>query len=149
MSKRPSSRRSSPEGRGLSGDGRFNVSLEGRPGFRRAAGYGRCVHEDEFLRVSNRHAAAAPAIEERPGRYLGYFENKFGEQLVFVHEDGELDATVFGGDVGWEPRRVRDAGGRPDVGDLVLGEEEHAFLTACWIATAWRREDARHARRAA
>jgi hypothetical protein len=135
VSKRPSSRRPSPEGRGLSGDGRFNGSLEGRPSFRRAAGYGRCVHEGGFLRVSNRHAAVAPTIEEGPGRYLGYFENKFGEQFVFVHEDGELDATVFGGDVGWERRRVREAGGLPDVGDLVLGEEERAFLRACWIAT--------------
>ena len=106
------------------------------------------VHGDQFLSVGNRHAAAAPAIEERPGRYLGYFENKFGEQFVFVHEDGELDATVFGGDVDWEPRRVRDAGGLPDVEDVVLNEEERAFLTACWIATAWRRQDARLARRA-
>lgn len=107
------------------------------------------VHEDEFLRVSDHHAAAAPAIEERPGRYLGYFENQFGEQLVFVHEDGELDATVFHGDVDWEPRRVTDASGLPDVGDLVLNEEERAFLIACWIATAWRRVDAQPARRAA
>ena len=107
------------------------------------------VRGDPFLSVSNRHAAAAPAIEERPGRYLGYFENTFGEQFVFVHEEGELDATVFGGDVDWEPRGVRDAGGLPDVGDLVLGEEERVFLTACWIATAWRREDARLGRRAA
>ena len=107
------------------------------------------MHEDEFLRVSNRHAVAAPAIEERPGRYLGYFENKFGEQLVFVHEDGELDAAVFHGDVDWEPRRVVDASGLPDVGDLVLNEEERAFLIACWIATAWRREGAQAARRAA
>ena len=107
------------------------------------------VRGDQFLSVSNRHAAAAPAIEERPGRYLGYFENKFGEQFVFVHADGELDAVVFGGDVDWEPRRVRDAGGLPDVGDLVLNEEERAFLAACWIATAWRREHARLARRAA
>jgi hypothetical protein len=106
------------------------------------------VHEDEFLRVSNHHAAAAPAIEERPGRYLGYFENKFGEQLVFVHEGGALDATVFHGDVAWEPGRVTDASGVPDVGDLVLNEEEHAFLIACWIATAWRRADAQPARRA-
>jgi len=74
------------------------------------------VHEDEFLRVSNRHAAAAPAIEERPGRYLGYFENKFGEQLVFVHEDGELDATVFGRRPG--PRR-----GRACVCDGVLDRD--------------------------
>jgi hypothetical protein len=107
------------------------------------------VHEGELLRVSNHHAAAAPAIEERSGRYAGYFENKFGEQLVFVHEDGELDATVFHGDVDWEPRRVTDASGLPDVGDLVLNEEERAFLIACWVATAWRREGAQAARRAA
>jgi hypothetical protein len=94
------------------------------------------VNEDEFLRMSNHHAAAAPTIEERPGRYLGYFENKFGEQLVFMHEDGELDATVFHGDVDWEPRRVTDACGLPDVGDLVLNAEERAFLIACWVATA-------------
>ena len=107
------------------------------------------VQDSEFLRVRNHHVTAAPEIGERPGRYLGYFENKFGEQLVFVHEDGELDATVFHGDVGWEPRRVRDGGGLPDVGDLVLNEEERAFLTACWIATAWRRVDAQPAHRAA
>ena len=106
------------------------------------------MREGELLRVRNRHAGA-PAIEERPGRYLGYFENKFGEQLVFMHEDGELDATVLHGDVDWEPRPVRDASGLPDVGDLVLNEEEHAFLMACWIATAWRRGDAQPARRAA
>ena len=72
------------------------------------------VHEGELLRVGNRHAAA-PRVEERPGRYLGYFENKFGEQLVFVHDDGELDATLLHGDVDWEPRRVADASGLPDV----------------------------------
>jgi len=107
------------------------------------------MHEDEVMRVTNHHASAAPVIEQRLGRYLGYFENKFGEQLVFVHEDGEPDATVFLGDVGWESRRVSDAGGLPDAGDLVLNEEERAFLIACWIATAPRRESARPARRAA
>lgn len=45
-------------------------------------------------------------IEERPGRYLGYFVNKFGEQLVFVHDDGDAHATLFHGDVDWEPYRV-------------------------------------------
>ena len=100
------------------------------------------MYEDEFMRLTNHHASAAPAIEKRPGRYLGYFENKFGEQLVFVHDDGEPDATVFLGDVDWEPRRVTDAGGLPDVGDLILNDEERAFVKACWIAIAWRREDA-------
>ena len=100
------------------------------------------MHEDELMRLTNRHASAAPVIEERPGRYLGYFENKFGEQLVFVHDDGELDAMVFLGDVDWEPRRVSDAGGVLGAGELILNDEEWAFVKACWIATAWRREDA-------
>ena len=42
----------------------------------------------------------------------------------------------------WEPRRVGGAGGLPDVGDLILNDEERAFVIACWIATAWRREAA-------
>jgi hypothetical protein len=85
-------------------------------------------------------------IEERPGRYLGFFENKFGEHLVFVYDDGEPDATVFLGDVEWEPRLVSDAGGLPDAGDVILSDEERAFVAACWIATASRREVAVGAR---
>ena len=54
-------------------------------------------------------------IEERSGRYIGYFENAFGEQLVFVHDDGDPYATLFLGDIDWEPRRVSDASGLPDV----------------------------------
>jgi hypothetical protein len=61
----------------------------------------------------------------------------------FVHDDGEADATVYLGDVDWEPRRVSDANGVPDAADLILNREERAFLRACWIATAWRREPRR------
>jgi hypothetical protein len=107
------------------------------------------VYEDELMRLTNHHASAAPAIEQRPGRYLGYFENEFGEQLVFVHDQGEPHATLFFGDVDWEPRRVSDAAGLPDAGDLILDEGERAFVSACWIATAWRREHAQRGRSAA
>jgi len=74
---------------------------------------------DRLLDLTNHHPAPAPVIEQRPGRYIGYFENDFGEQLVFVHDDGEADATLYLGDVDWEPRRVSDANGpagrcRPD-----------------------------------
>jgi hypothetical protein len=147
--KAPVVAKAEPEGRGLGGEGALTASREGVLGSAVPPVVVAGVHEDELLRVRNHHAAAAPAIEERPGRYLGYFENKFGEQLVFMHEHGEVDAAVFHGDGDWEPRRVRDASGLPEVGDLVLDEEEHAFLIACWIATAWRREGAQPARRAA
>jgi hypothetical protein len=105
-----------------------------------------CVRVDELMGVSDHLRGVVPAIEQRPGRYVGHFENKFGELLVFVHDDGERDATVFLGDVDWEPRRVGDADGRPDVGDLILNDEERAFVEACWIATAWRRDGARAGR---
>ena len=98
---------------------------------------------DRLLDLTNHHPAPAPVIEQRPGRYIGYFENAFGEQFVFVHDDGEADATLYLGDVDWEPRRVSDADGLPDVGDLVLNREERTFLCACWVATAWRREPSR------
>ncbi|MGH9106558.1 MAG: hypothetical protein ACRDZX_12130 [Acidimicrobiales bacterium] len=68
------------------------------------------MNEDELMRLTNHHESAAPMIEEGPERCLGYFENKFGEQMVFVHDDGQPEATVFLGEVDWEPRRISDAG---------------------------------------
>ena len=101
------------------------------------------------MRLTNHHTVAPPVIEERPGRYLGYFVNKFGEQLVFVHDDDDAHATVFLGDVDWEPRLITEVDGRPDAGDLILNQEEGAFVIACWLATAWRREHAQAGRAAA
>jgi hypothetical protein len=98
---------------------------------------------DELLDLTNHHATPAPAIEQRPERYIAYFENTFGEQLVFVDADGDADATLYLGDLDWEPRRVSEANGLPNVGDLILNREERTFLCACWIATAWRREPRR------
>jgi hypothetical protein len=70
------------------------------------------------MRVSDHLRAVLWAIEDRPCRYVGCFENKFGELLVFVHDDGERDGTVFLGDVDWEPHRGQRRGwsagcGRP------------------------------------
>jgi hypothetical protein len=62
---------------------------------------------------------------------------------------GDAHATLFHGGVDWEPYRVSDAGCWPDAGDLILDDEEWAFVIACWIATAWRREDAQAGRSAA
>ncbi len=49
---------------------------------------------------------------------------------MFVHDDGDAHATLFHGEVDWEPYRVTDAGGRPDAGDLILNHEEFAFVIA-------------------
>ena len=54
------------------------------------------MHGDWLLRLSNHHASAAPVIEERPGRYLGYFVNKFGEQLGFMERRQGCGEKTFG-----------------------------------------------------
>ena len=42
---------------------------------------------------------------DNPGLYYGYFENRFGEQFVFVFDRATKTGTVAGGDVGWgEPK---------------------------------------------
>ena len=38
---------------------------------------------------------------DNPGLYHGYFENRFGEQFVFVFDRATKTSTVAGGDVGW------------------------------------------------
>ena len=114
------------------------------------------THKERHYAVALDHLGQMLAELTFAATGAGYAElqlwaEKLGDvrELVFVHDDGELDATLLHGDVDWEPRRVADASGLPDFGDLILGEEERAFVMACWIATASRREHARSGRRAA
>jgi len=84
--------------------------------------------------VSNHHAERAgrpPAIDgDRPGAYHGYFENRYGEQFVFIYQRDSGEGTLWGGDVGWEPHSVVDG----KVESLVLSSEERSWLQACWDA---------------
>jgi len=38
---------------------------------------------------------------DNPGLYYGYFENRFGEQFVFVFDRATKTGTVSGGDLDW------------------------------------------------
>lgn len=58
---------------------------------------------DGLWGLTNHHGVPAPAVEERPGRYIGYFENAFSEQLVFMHDAGDPHATLLLGDLDWSP----------------------------------------------
>jgi hypothetical protein len=53
--------------------------------------------------VLNPHTPASgtpPQIEERPGQYLGYFENEFGEQMIFVFDRSTGTGLLYAGDAG-------------------------------------------------
>ena len=89
-----------------------------------------------MLTIHNRHAAACgipPAVStEAADLYIGYFENRHGEQWIFTCDRATGEARLRGGDAGWATAHpVRD--GRVD--GLNLAPEETAWLQACWSAT--------------
>jgi hypothetical protein len=93
-----------------------------------------------ILRVTNHHAetcGAPPSIDDsNPDCYLGYFENEYGEQALFVYDRGRRAGTLHLGDAGWDrPHPVVDGA----VPDLVLGPTERAWLTTCWQAATLAR----------
>jgi hypothetical protein len=75
--------------------------------------------------------------------YIGYFENSYGEQCVFVFDRITRRATLRGGDIQWDNvREVVDLGGVAHVPGIVIDEDERAWLQACWNATRYVRERA-------
>jgi hypothetical protein len=89
-----------------------------------------------MLTIHNRHPAACgipPAFStESADLYIGYFENRYGEQWIFTFNRTTREASLRGGDAGWASAyRVGD--GRVD--GLILAPEEAAWLQACWTAT--------------
>jgi hypothetical protein len=72
-----------------------------------------------------------PRIEERAGQYLGYFENEYGEQMIFVFDQRGGTGRLYAGDAGWEtPYEVVDGVAK----ELILRPEEGLWLRACWEA---------------
>ena len=63
--------------------------------------------------------------------YIGYFENRHGEQWVFTYHRKTRKSELRGGDCGWNIVHSVVAG---TVADLILGKEEAAWLQACWFA---------------
>jgi hypothetical protein len=56
-----------------------------------------------ILQITNHHApvCGTPSwIEEQPGQYLGYFENEFGEQMIFVFDRSSGTGRLYAGDAG-------------------------------------------------
>ena len=90
-----------------------------------------------ILTIYPYHAAACgipPAFSNEAGDlYIGYFENKYGEQWIFTFNRATREAMLRGGDVDWgSVHAVND--GRVD--ELTLGPEEAAWLQACWSAAS-------------
>lgn len=57
-----------------------------------------------MLIIPNHHIASCgvpPTFEEMTYDYLGYFENKEGEQFVFLFRNDTLTGSLYCGDAEW------------------------------------------------
>ena len=90
---------------------------------------------EPLLQIRNRHTPECgdpPIINnDDEDLYIGYFENPFGEQWVFMHHKKTQVSELRGGDVEWNTSTpVID--GTPT--GINLGKPEAAWLQACWQA---------------
>jgi hypothetical protein len=88
-----------------------------------------------LFQVGNHHSAASgtpPHLADlSTSQYLGYFENTYGEQAIFVYDRNSRTAVLYLGDAGWQIRHVVVDGAVPE---LLLSETELEWLRACWRA---------------
>jgi hypothetical protein len=93
-----------------------------------------------LLQVRNRHSAEAgtpPRIVDLDAtHYVGYFENGYGEQALFVYDRAAGTGSLHLGDAGWETAHAVINGAVPD---LVLSESELLWVRACWQAATGSR----------
>ncbi len=93
------------------------------------------MKEPLIFGVPNHHTPGCgtppPVDVTATAAYRGYFENRYGEQAIFVYDDVRRHGMLYLGDAGWAtPYPVVDG----QVPDLLLGRDEQAWLRACWRA---------------
>ncbi|NWJ98197.1 MAG: hypothetical protein HXX20_20775 [Chloroflexi bacterium] len=91
--------------------------------------------EAYLFQVTNHHLSGAgipPQVDDKQaGRYLGYFENEYSEQLIFIYDYSSGQGTLYLGDADWATAYPVQDG---KAADLLLGNSELLWLTACWKA---------------
>lgn len=96
------------------------------------------VMSEPLLRIRNHHSTACgdPPIvsDEDPDIYIGYFENRYGEQWLFTCHRKTGKVELRGGDIDWNTVHKVENG---TVEGLILNAEERAWLQACWRAAVY------------
>lgn len=94
---------------------------------RRRAGKG------NLLTVKNYHAVSCGPVPDvdTSGKYVSYYENRFGEQFIFVGDPKAESAVVYGGDLGWDEARLITA--YKPYPSFFMSEGERFWILSCLI----------------
>lgn len=92
---------------------------------------------EPLLKIRNHHTPMCgdpPIVDgEDKSIYIGYFENRHGEQWILTCDRTTGEAVLRGGDIGWNTAHPVIDG---KAQGLVLNSEERDWLKACWAAAA-------------
>ena len=94
-------------------------------------------HEGEcLLQIDNVHVTScgAPPSLDADDTYVGYLENCYGEQWVFIGDRESGTATIRGGDLGWE-EEVQVSVESP-CPNMILNDAEKFWIITCFMAMA-------------
>ncbi len=93
----------------------------------------KCQRE-RLLEIDNLHSTECgpPPSLDAKDKYVGYFENSFGEQWVFIGDHKAGKAVVCGGDANWAKHEVSRE--NPFPAGLILNEPEKQWIVACFMA---------------
>ena len=99
-----------------------------------------------IVQIENHHTercGQAPRIEHARVQYLGYYENRYGEQWVLTDTGDRI--LLQGGDLGWDQEVTltdEGDGGFSTSPPIVFNDDEIAWLRACMRTIRVRRQDA-------
>lgn len=86
----------------------------------------------EIVQIFNRHTqhcGTPPHISNADEKlYVGYFENRHGEQFIFTFNRETKEGRLRAGDLEW-PNEYAVIDGKIE---MILSEEEQEWLTRCW-----------------
>jgi hypothetical protein len=70
---------------------------------------------------------------EDSDKYVSYFENRYGEQWVFVYDRQTKKGELRGGDVKWDTVLPVHEG----QDQMTLNDDEATWLRTCWKAATF------------
>ena len=89
---------------------------------------------ERLLEIDNGHVedCGPPPSLDATDKYVGYFENPYGEQWVFIGNRSTGAAKIRGGDVGWETEHAISL--KCPCPDMILNEPEKLWIITCLMA---------------
>src|SRR5262245_59359190 len=94
----------------------------------------KCDGGERLLEIDNVHITSCgpPPSIDGTGKYVGYFENKYGEQWVFIGDPKTGKAVIRGGDCSWE--REFEVSEETPAPAAILNDAEKLWIVTRFMA---------------